>query len=82
MGEERHAVGAGVFPARCGLRAGRSTVIGGCGQQLRRMSLWNRYKYYSHKWVRWHTALWLVLAAVCVVLFAFSGYGPVAGVTS
>ena len=46
---------------------------------LRRMSLWNRYKYYSHKWVRWHTALWLVLASLCVILFAFSGYGPVAG---
>jgi hypothetical protein len=43
------------------------------------MSLWNRYKYYSHKWVRWHTALWLVLASLCVILFAFSGYGPVAG---
>ncbi len=42
---------------------------------LNQMSLWNRYKYVSHKLSRWFTALWLALA----VVFASLAVGVQAG---
>ena len=37
--------------------------------QLRRLSLFNKYKYYSHKWLRWHAGFWMFGA----VVFGFLG---------
>lgn len=39
------------------------------------LSRWDRYKYYSHKWIRWFTALWLILSVVCILAAVASGFG-------
>ncbi len=36
---------------------------------LRSLSLLDKYKYYSHKWLRWHAGVWLIAA----VAFVFIG---------
>lgn len=48
---------------------------------LRRMGWWNQYKYFSHKVVRWFTALWLGLAAVCGSLAVGVQAGWLSGLT-
>jgi cellulose synthase/poly-beta-1,6-N-acetylglucosamine synthase-like glycosyltransferase len=41
----------------------------------RRLSWWNKYKYISHKWLRWQTFTWLMLAMICGVSAVGIQYG-------
>ncbi len=54
-----------------------------CHRQLskarRKLSWFNRYKYYSHKWIRWHTGFW-ILGAWIGLLIASIGLGPGAAI--
>jgi hypothetical protein len=49
-----------------------------CHRQLAKargkLSWFNRYKYYSHKWIRWHTGFW-ILGAWIGLLVASIGWG-------
>ncbi len=46
--------------------------------QLRKLSIWNQYKYFSHKWLRWHAIFWLAGAWLCsIALLGLVGWGSV-----
>jgi len=43
---------------------------------LRRLSALDRYKYASHRWLRWHGASLLLVGATCLLLDAGLHFGP------